>query len=602
MYNIIEKKHNSKINRKDAYKLSHKRKISSLITAFAISGTITGTIFAAYDPDKSGVTDHLDLKYLMSVFFGEKQASENDDVNGDGKLNIIDMIELKDQILSQNADTGKTEEKTYRAAAENVKLTGRSLDDGEAVWLVQSGAAAEFTVTASKAYVTLAGDDFIKSDEKYRPRYAVFVDGEQVADDLMSDTEKEITLFEGSTQRTANVKVIHLSEANNGAVGIKDIKTVSSALKPVEPVPQKELCIEFIGDSITCAYGVEASSNYDSFSTSTENFMKSYAYLTAQKLGADYSAVSYSGHGIISGYTSSGDKETESLVPDFYTYIGKLGNYKEPWDFTSRKNDVVVINLGTNDDTYISKDPETRLDEFTEGYADFLETVREKNPDAYIICTVGTMGCDEVFPAIESAVDIFKKSHDENIMCYLSAVQNPANGYGADWHPSEVTQQMSAYVLADKICTALGMPSDKIGLDAAADGIYDVNINKDAGANASTYLGYDKSFWVNMVGGGTEKTDIQAYISGIDLTEGTYRLQFDCTSGKDIEMPVSVQQNYGDHKKYYEDTVSVGQNKIHYDETFVLSKADDNCMIAFDIGGADYFNVTFSNVSLVKIC
>ena len=76
--------------------------------------------------------------------------------------------------------------------------------------------------------------------------------------------------------------------------------------------------------------------------TSTENFMKSYAYLTAKKLDADYSAVSYSGHGIISGYTT-GDRNTESLVPDCYTNIAKLKDYAKPWDFSSHRNDVVVI-------------------------------------------------------------------------------------------------------------------------------------------------------------------------------------------------------------------------------------------------------------------
>ena len=103
----------------------------------------------------------------------------------------------------------------------------------------------------------------------------------------------------------------------NGAVGVKDISAVSDRSDAVIPEKEKALSIEFIGDSITCAYGVEGSNSYEPFRTTTENFMKSYAYLTAQKLDADYSAVSYSGYGVLSGYTS-GDINTDSLIPDCY--------------------------------------------------------------------------------------------------------------------------------------------------------------------------------------------------------------------------------------------------------------------------------------------
>ena len=235
---------------------------------------------------------------------------------------------------------------------------------------------------------------------------------------------------------------------------------------------------------------------------------------------------------------------------------------------------------------------------FTEAYTEFLKTVRKNNPDAYIICTVGTMGCEEMYPAIEKAVEAFEKSGGKKIMCYLSAVQNPANGYGSDWHPSEITQQMSAYVLADKICSVLGIESDKVGLDAAADAEYDISINADAGANAATYLGYDKSFWVNMVGGGAEKSDVQILVSGLALTPGAYRLKFDVTAGKDADIPVSVQSPSG--KKYFDGKVSAGTDKISFEEDFVLKSEDSDARLVLEVGGTDYYNVTLANVSLVK--
>lgn len=117
----------------------------------------------------------------------------------------------------------------------------------------------------------------------------------------------------------------------------------------------------------------------------------------------------------------------------------------------SAPNDVVVINLGTNDSSYIKGDTE-RSETYAEQYAEFLKTVRSCNPDAYIICTLGTMGGEELYPYIQKAIEQFQsETGDERITSYLSTVQDfNADGVGSDWHPSAKTQQKSAYVLADQ--------------------------------------------------------------------------------------------------------------------------------------------------------
>ncbi len=321
-----------------------------------------------------------------------------------------DKIVVFDSSDSFTPDTLKRN-LTDEYVEENVKFMGRNYcDDNDVTWLVQSGSAVEFNVSAQSAEVTIYGDDNINNDEKYRPRYAVIVDGEIILDEVMSEKEKTVELFSGKENRTAEVKIIHLSEANNGTVGVGNIKVNSTSSIPVSPLPEKDLLIEFVGDSITCAYGVEGASAYENFKTSTENFMKSYAYLTAQKLNADYSAVSYSGHGIVSGYSQDGSINTESLVPPVYDKIGKIKPYDVEWNF-KRKPDVIVINLGTNDDTYVSKDFEKRSQEYTDAYTDFLGDIFSKSPDSYIICTVGTMGCQEMYPCIEDAVKNFKEKY-----------------------------------------------------------------------------------------------------------------------------------------------------------------------------------------------
>lgn len=537
-----------------------------------------------------------DLRHLRDALLRASDITAADDINGDGIVNVVDLCLLKRALLT----TGEFVEKNYAATEENVKLVGRTMYSNDTTWLVQSGSAVEFTITGKSAAITLAGDSSINNDENYRSRYAVLVDGEIIADDVMSTPEKTLTLFDGETSRTAKIKIIHLSEAMNGAIGVKNISVTSNQPVPICPEPEKALSIEFIGDSITCAYGVEGLSSYESFKTTTENFMKSYAYLTAQKLDADYSAVSYSGHGIISGYTSSGEINTDSLIPDCYGLTGKLSDYAENWNFETRSHDVVVINLGTNDSSYVTKDPETRAQEFINGYMDFLKTVREKNPEAYIICTLGTMG-DELYEYVAEAVEQYRTdTGDQRIMSYHSTVQNQADGIGSDWHPSAVTQQKSAYVLADKICQALGMESDQIGLDVAADAEYLLNIDPNKGGNAASYVGYDKSFWINMVTGGESADAIEAVISGIGLKQGGgYRLEFDCTSTFDGTLPVQVKGSDG--TIYFSSDFDAVSEKTHFSAEFTADQEDAAASIIFQLGGKDSYNVTLSNLSLIKI-
>ena len=360
------------------------------------------------------------------------------------------------------ADNNKTSEDTAQTEGEimaqsipvnsdNAKLQSRTVMQDDVLWLVQSGSAAEFTVSGRNASIVLAGSSGIQNDEEHRPRYAVYVDDRLICDEIMADKDETVSLW-NDTDKTASVKVMLLSEAMFGGVGIRSVDVESSSAQPVVPAEKSALTIEFIGDSITCGYGVESKSGSEPFMTSTENFSKSYAYLTAKSLGADYTTCCYSGYGVVSGYSGDGAKNANDLLPDRYGLTSNFKDYGTNWDFPE-KCDVVVINLGTNDMNYVAQAPETNGSEFAEGYKAFLQTVREKRPNAAIICTIGTMGGDDLYELICRAID---ELGDENITSYISTNQTLRDGMGADGHPSKKTQQNSADALAGKIRSVLG--------------------------------------------------------------------------------------------------------------------------------------------------
>lgn len=180
-----------------------------------------------------------DLRHLRDALLQQTTVTAADDINGDGIVNVIDLCLLKQKLSTP----GEVVTNNYAATAENVKLTGRTMRNQEITWLVQSGSAVAFTVTGTSATITLAGDSSINNEENYRSRYAVLVDGTVIEDAVMSTSEKTLTLFEGEASRTAKVQIIHLSEAMNGAIGVKNISVTSDLLTPISPEPEKPLSI-----------------------------------------------------------------------------------------------------------------------------------------------------------------------------------------------------------------------------------------------------------------------------------------------------------------------------------------------------------------------
>ena len=355
------------------------------------------------------------------------------------------------------------EEKVFVPDKTHVKLIGRTAIDNDILWLANTDSGCEFTFSGLSASLTVIGDNVASSSsgEGNYARFAVYLNGERIIDDLVKEPEKNYEIFSSETESENTVTVIKLSEAGNSTLGIKDIRVVSAG--DISPTPEKPLKIEFIGDSITCGYGVDDEVKEHHFSTATEDGAKTYAYKTAQKLGADYSMVCYSGHGIISGYTSNGRKSPNQLVPKFYEMTAHTsGNYngfsmsKTDWDFDVFRPDAVVINLGTNDASYCKNNEEYRA-EFRDRYVDFLKQIRSHNPDAYILCTLGIMGND-LYTEIEEAVSLYKEeTGDERVSAMMFENQSMDDGIAADWHPSEKTHEKAAEKLAAELKSILDL-------------------------------------------------------------------------------------------------------------------------------------------------
>lgn len=384
---------------------------------------------------------------------GNKDASQNP-----GSTSAVTETPVETSTPTPTPETTPSQ-KSFLPTEEYVRTIGRTLNANDSLWLVHSGTGCEFTFTGTSATVKIKPDSSFMNRNN-QARVAIYVNGERVVDDMVDKMEKVYTVFESETSAECTVRVVKLSEAPYSTFGISGID--ATCIGTIAPTAGSGRLIEFVGDSITCGYGVDDLDASHHFSTTTEDATKTYAYKTAEKLGVDYSLVSFSGYGIISGYSGDGNKKEEQLVPDFYdkmgnsggTYLGSFIPQETAWDF-AKQPDVVVINLGTNDNSYVKNDS-AKKEEYTVAYVAFLKQIREKNPDATIFATLGIMGA-ELFPCVEDAVERYvAETGDAKVHTMKFDTQNMADGIAADWHPSEKTHEKAAEKLSLKIKEIMG--------------------------------------------------------------------------------------------------------------------------------------------------
>lgn len=164
------------------------------------------------------------------------------------------------------------------------------------------------------------------------------------------------------------------------------------------------------------------------------------------------------------GSCDGNEMNLTDLIPPIYDKLAINASQYESTDEATnvynrtRPYDVCVINLGTNDGTYTHPwdsnriAVEDRVNEFVAAYKEFLGHVREKNPDAKIVCTLGLM--DSVLsPAIQQALEEYQSATGDTGVYYTRLYPSPT--YGSGYHPSRDGQEAGGKRLAKFIDSIL---------------------------------------------------------------------------------------------------------------------------------------------------
>ena len=349
---------------------------------------------------------------------------------------------------------------TYPADSRHVRTIGRSLFRDGIRYLSWSCSAVEFVFTGTEVTAEIWTDWVLDEPWKviFQAYIAVFVNDEPEPRLRFPASEgtKQYPIYKSDSPETVKIRIVKLSEAAFDKIGIAGI-SADGEISPTAPLPRR---MEFIGDSITCGFGIEGKSGEENFRTETENPCINYAALTARRLEADFHLISWSSIGVYSSDCKDENAEKPNdgwVMPMLYdhTDIGiesVLGIPEHiPWDFGSFVPDVIVVNLGTNDVSFTKDIPE-RLDGFKKAYTDFLKNIRTKNPESVIVCTLGMMD-NRLFPVIEAAV---RDMGDSRIHTLEFDVQTAEDGFGSENHPNAVTHRRAAEKLTKKISDIMG--------------------------------------------------------------------------------------------------------------------------------------------------
>lgn len=210
--------------------------------------------------------------------------------------------------------------------------------------------------------------------------------------------------------------------------------------------------IEFIGDSITCGYGVLGTSATCDFSAETEAETLGWATLAADALDAAHASIAYSGLGM---YRNNGGDSNNTIPIRYDRALVESSTPTWDWSYTP---DVIVINLGTND--FAQGDPGMP---YVTAYVAFVQELVSRFPSAKILMATSPM-LSNSFPAnemhrtkarmyLDLAATMIAKA---NVTVVEIAEQRATDGYGCDYHPNAATHVIMGAAITAEIRRVTG--------------------------------------------------------------------------------------------------------------------------------------------------
>lgn len=279
----------------------------------------------------------------------------------------------------------------------------------------------------------------------------VYIDGKRTEKLKVEGTGSFYPLAKDLGAGRHTVEIVKATEGSVGPVTFKGFSLPGKG-RAVEWPDRQVRKIEFIGDSITCGYGIEVDDPKLHFAPETENFCDTYAWRAARALNADYLVVARSGIGMLRNYNGP----TEGS-PDNMPVLYERTLFHEPgltWDPARFTPDVVCINLGTNDFSTSGVNQE----KYVANYEAFVKMLVARCPAARVVLLLGPMQNSPVLKELLHRVAATVNAEHPGVASVFELSKQGSRGFGADFHPSRAQAEVNGAELAGYLSDLLKWP------------------------------------------------------------------------------------------------------------------------------------------------
>lgn len=275
-------------------------------------------------------------------------------VTAGGKKLKFTAVTKNGRAESEEISVTGTESETRSMAGifHDVKIIGRCI-------ILDTAVTADFSGSGFEANLKVnSGDVKLSFQAHHDLHLIVYVDGKQVDRPRFNTGERTLTIPVSAGEHT--IKVLKETEVSTGGASLT-LKSLSFDGDILERPADKDLYIEYVGDSIVCGDGALGKYTFGQiWKLEDHSATNSFAYFASETLDADYSLFARGGIGLLQ---PAGDY----VMGDLY-YRANL--YRDDSSYTyPRTPDIIVMKLGSNDGT-------SDLPAFKKALEQFIDLVR----------------------------------------------------------------------------------------------------------------------------------------------------------------------------------------------------------------------------------
>lgn len=277
----------------------------------------------------------------------------------------------------------------YLPTDEKIRILGRTVKQ-DPLPLFWTGSGVEFMINGTELCFVLTADH-----DLYEEWIRVELDGETMIRMPLNKGENRVTIYRGLNPE--EVRHVQLFKEVQAMPGDPEAMLLLNRIETdgtLQALPERDLKIEFIGDSLTSGEGLAGARQLMDWQSLVFSTKESYTQIVAKELNAEIRVLSQSGWGVFKSW----DAKRECALPPYYEKVcgvlqgernAKLGA-QEKNDFNAWQPDYIYVNLGSNDQNEAVEPLTEELKaEIGETIYHFLKLLRKCNPDARILYCCG---------------------------------------------------------------------------------------------------------------------------------------------------------------------------------------------------------------------